>query len=152
MSAFASPTLIAFLFEQGAASSTRMLGRVAASTGRTVFPVKHGVNVRALVDSGAPQASKVLVSPIAYLRAAVPRMHAQTNFVKTELELARAHRSRQMRIPDQLQYSLHLDPGTAGLQCPPMTLLTQVETAVRHGIDPSGAGGRSHDQQSDGQR
>ena len=28
------------------------------------------------------------------------------------------------------------------LQCPPMTLLTLVENAVRHGIDPSEEGGR----------
>ncbi len=34
-------------------------------------------NVQALVDSGSPQASKVLTSLIAYLRAAVPRMHSQ---------------------------------------------------------------------------
>jgi signal transduction histidine kinase len=100
-------------------------------------------NVQALVDSGSPQASKVLTSLIAYLRAAVPRMHSQTTTLDNEVELARAYLDlMQMRMPDRLQYAIHLDPAAAGLSCPPMTLLTLVENAVRHGIDPSEAGGR----------
>jgi len=48
----------------------------------------------------------------------------------------------QMRMPDRLQYAIHLEPGAAQLKCPPMALLTLVENAVKHGIDPSEAGGR----------
>jgi len=100
-------------------------------------------NVQALVDSGSPQASKVLNSLIAYLRAAVPRMHSQTTTLETEVDLARAYLDlMQMRIPDRLQYAIHLDPAAGRLSCPPMTLLTLVENAVRHGIDPGEAGGR----------
>jgi hypothetical protein len=100
-------------------------------------------NVQALVESGSPQASKVLTSLVAYLRAAVPRMHSQTTTFENEVELARAYLDlMQMRMPDRLQYAIHLDPAAARLQCPPMTLLTLVENAVRHGIDPSEAGGR----------
>jgi hypothetical protein len=100
-------------------------------------------NVQALVDSGSPQASKVLTSLVAYLRAAVPRMHSQTTTLETEVELARAYLDlMRMRIPDRLQYAIHLDPAAARLHCPPMTLLTLVENAVRHGIDPGEAGGR----------
>jgi len=100
-------------------------------------------NVQALVDSGSPQASKVLNSLIAYLRAAVPRMHSQTTTLENEVDLARSYLElMQMRMPDRLQYAIHMEPGAAGLQCPPMTLLTLVENSVRHGIDPSEAGGR----------
>jgi hypothetical protein len=100
-------------------------------------------NVQALVDSGSPQASKVLTSLIAYLRAAVPRMQSKSATVENEVDLVRAYLDlMQMRIPDRLQFAIHLDPGAAGLQCPPMTLLTLVENAVRHGIDPGEAGGR----------
>jgi hypothetical protein len=100
-------------------------------------------NVQALVDSGSPQASKVLTSLIAYLRAAVPRMNSTTAALGDEVELVRAYLElMQMRIPDRLQYAIHLDPAAARLHCPPMTLLTLVENAVRHGIDPSEAGGR----------
>jgi signal transduction histidine kinase len=100
-------------------------------------------NVQALVDSGSPQASQVLTSLIAYLRAAVPRMHSQSTTLENETDLARAYLDlMQMRMPDRLQFAIHLEPAAARLPCPPMTLLTLVENAVRHGIDPSEAGGR----------
>jgi signal transduction histidine kinase len=100
-------------------------------------------NIQALVDSGSPQASKVLTSLIAYLRAAVPRMHSQSTTLDDEVQLVRAYLElMQMRMPDRLQYAIHLEPAATRLYCPPMTLLTLVENAVRHGIDPSETGGR----------
>ena len=47
-----------------------------------------------------------------------------------------------MRMPDRLQYAMNVDPSALPLRCPPTTLLTLVENAVRHGIDPSEEGGR----------
>ena len=100
-------------------------------------------NVRALVSSGSPQATQVLDSLIAYLRAAVPRLHDTATTFAQELQLVRAYLElMHMRMPDRLQYALHVDPAALSLRCPPMTLLTLVENAVRHGIDPSEDGGR----------
>ena len=100
-------------------------------------------NVRELVDSGSPQASSVLDSLIAYLRAAVPRLHDPATTLGQEMQLVRAYLElMQMRMPDRLQYLLQADEATSALRCPPMTLLTLVENAVRHGIDPSEEGGR----------
>jgi two-component sensor histidine kinase len=100
-------------------------------------------NIQALVDAGSPQASKVLSSLIAYLRAAVPRLHDTTTTLGDELQLVGAYLElMQMRMPDRLQFTLRIDPAAKSLQCPPMTLLTLVENAVRHGIDPSEDGGR----------
>jgi two-component sensor histidine kinase len=100
-------------------------------------------NVQALVDAGSPQASKVLTSLIAYLRAAVPRMHEAATTLGDELELVRAYLElMQMRMPDRLQFALRIDPEAKSVQCPPMTLLTLVENSVRHGIDPGEEGGR----------
>ncbi len=100
-------------------------------------------NVQALVNAGSPRASQVLTNLIAYLRAAVPRMQTATATLDQELELVRAYLElMQMRMPDRLQFALRIDPAAAKLQCPPMTLLTLVENAVHHGIDPSEQGGR----------
>jgi hypothetical protein len=100
-------------------------------------------NVQALVDSGSPQASTVLRSLIAYLRAAVPRLGDPATTMGQEVELVRAYLEvMQMRMPDRLTFDLRVDAAAHGLQCPPMTLLTLVENAVRHGIDPSEEGGR----------
>ena len=100
-------------------------------------------NVRELVDSGSPQASTVLDSLIAYLRAAVPRLHETTTTMEQELQLARAYLElMHMRMPDRLQFTVHAEEAASGLRCPPTTVLTLVENAVRHGIDPSEDGGR----------
>jgi hypothetical protein len=100
-------------------------------------------NVRELVDSGSPQASPVLDSLIAYLRAAVPRLHEPTTTLEQELQLVRAYLElMHMRMPDRLQFALQADEAALALRCPPTTLLTLVENAVRHGIDPSEEGGR----------
>lgn len=100
-------------------------------------------NVQALVDIGSPQASAVLGSLIAYLRAAVPRLHDASTTLAQELQLVRAYLElMHMRMPDRLQFSLRVDESALHLACPPMTLLTLVENAVRHGIDPSEEGGR----------
>ncbi|HSX59043.1 MAG TPA: histidine kinase [Tahibacter sp.] len=100
-------------------------------------------NIRELVDSGSPQASDVLASLIAYLRAAVPRINDPATTLGQEIDLVRAYLElMQMRMPDRLQYSLQADAAAQNLRCPPMTLLSLVENAVKHGIDPSEEGGR----------
>ena len=100
-------------------------------------------NVRELVDAGSPQASAVLDSLIAYLRAAVPRLHETATTLGQELQLVRAYLElMHMRMPDRLQFALQVDDAALALRCPPTTLLTLVENAVRHGIDPSEEGGR----------
>jgi sensor histidine kinase YesM len=99
-------------------------------------------NVQALVDSGSPQASKVLRTLTAYLRAAVPRINDPVNTLDQELQLVRAYLElMHMRMPDRLRYSVQADDAVLALRCPPLTLLTLVENAVRHGIDPGEEGG-----------
>jgi signal transduction histidine kinase len=100
-------------------------------------------NVQALVDAGSPQASAVLRSLTAYLRAAVPLLHESAATIERELQLVRPYLElMQMRMPDRLQHAIHVDPSALKVRCPPTTLLTLVENAVRHGIDPSEEGGR----------
>jgi LytS/YehU family sensor histidine kinase len=99
-------------------------------------------NVQALVETGSPRAAQVLQSLIAYLRAAVPRLNDPATTLGRELELVKAYLDvMHMRMPDRMTFDMRVDPATTQLQCPPMTLLTLVENAVRHGIDPSEVGG-----------
>ncbi len=100
-------------------------------------------NVQALVDAGSPHASAVLRSLTAYLRAAVPLLHENAATIERELQLVRPYLElMQMRMPDRLQYGMNVDSSALHVRCPPTTLLTLVENAVRHGIDPSEEGGR----------
>ncbi len=100
-------------------------------------------NVRELVEAGSPQAPAVLNHLIAYLRAVVPRLDDPMYTLEQELQLVRAYLEvMHMRMPDRLRFEVHVDDAALKLRCPPMTLLTLVENAVRHGIDPSEEGGR----------
>jgi LytS/YehU family sensor histidine kinase len=99
--------------------------------------------VRALVRAGSPRAGEVLDSLVAYLRASMPHLDATSTTLGRELDLVRAYLElMHLRMPDRLQYALHAEDATRALHCPPLTLLTLVENAVRHGIDPSEDGGR----------
>jgi sensor histidine kinase YesM len=94
-------------------------------------------NVQALVEAGSPRAAEVLKSLIAYLRAALPRLHDGPATLAQELALVRAYLElMQMRMPDRLQFSIDADASLQQRPFPPMALLTLVENAVRHGIDP----------------
>jgi sensor histidine kinase YesM len=59
-----------------------------------------------------------------------------------ELDLVRAYLElMRTRMPDRLSFEVKAPDDVRALRCPPMTLLTLVENAVRHGIDPSEEGG-----------
>lgn len=99
-------------------------------------------NVQALVESGSPRAAPVLGSLIAYLRCAMPQLHRDAPTLGQEEALVRSYLElMQMRVPDRLAWAIDIDPALRGHRLPPLTLLTLVENAVRHGIDPSEAGG-----------
>jgi LytS/YehU family sensor histidine kinase len=99
-------------------------------------------NIQALVDTGSPKASEVLGSLIAYLRASVPLLNEPFSKLGDELDLVRSYLElMHMRMPDRLQFSIRTSVEAREMRCPPLTLLTLVENAVRHGIDPSEEGG-----------
>ncbi len=100
-------------------------------------------NVQALVESGSARAAPVLASLIAYLRAAMPRLEGVRTTLGDEAALVRAYLELMaMRMPDRLDFEVAIEPELQSLAFPPMALLTLVENAVRHGIDPSEEGGR----------
>lgn len=100
-------------------------------------------NVRELVDAGSPRAASVLTSLITYLRAAVPNLTTNTSTLGQELILVKAYLElMHMRMPDRLQFDIVAQDAALAVSCPPMSLLTLVENAIRHGIDPSEEGGQ----------
>lgn len=99
-------------------------------------------NIRELVESGSERAPAVLDNLIHYLRAAIPSLNGKPHTLGDELALVRAYLElMQMRIPDRLQYAINAPSSITQFNCPPMMLLTLVENAVRHGIDPAEEGG-----------
>ena len=100
-------------------------------------------NVQQLVESGSARAGPVLHSLIAYLRAAMPKLHDTRQTLGNEVAMVRAYLElMQMRMPDRPQFRIDADSVAQDLAFPALGLLTLVENAVRHGIDPSETGGR----------
>ena len=100
-------------------------------------------NVQELVESGSPRAAPVLRSLIAYLRAAMPKLQAGPSTLTDEAGLVRAYLElMHMRMPDRLDYSVEVPEPLGRIGFPTMGLLTLVENAIHHGIDPSESGGR----------
>ena len=100
-------------------------------------------NIRSLVRrSGSADATAMLDNLIDYLRAALPRLGAGHETFEEEQQIVCAYLElMRMRMPDRLTYTVRIDPAALVLHCPPMTLTTLVENAIKHGIDPSEAGG-----------
>ncbi|MGE4049568.1 MAG: sensor histidine kinase [Piscinibacter sp.] len=100
-------------------------------------------NIRSLVRrSGSADATAMLDNLIDYLSAAVPRLEAGDATFEHEQHIVRAYLElMRMRMPDRLGYTVRIDPAALALHCPPMALMTLVENAIKHGIDPSETGG-----------
>jgi sensor histidine kinase YesM len=95
-------------------------------------------NVQELVESGSPRAAPVFRSLIEYLRASMPQLQQEDATLADEERLVRAYLElMHMRMPDRLSYTVNVDPELRHMRFPPMAVLTLVENAIRHGIDPS---------------
>ena len=78
-----------------------------------------------------------------YLRLALPSMREPLSTVEKELALARAYLAvMATRLGARLRFEVHAAAGCAAHPMPPMMLLTLVENAVRHGIEPLPQGGQ----------
>jgi LytS/YehU family sensor histidine kinase len=99
-------------------------------------------NVQELVESRSDQAGPVLKSLIAYLRAAMPRLDDDEATLGGEVALVRAYLElMHMRMPDRLRYAIRVPGELLDQRIPSMAMLTLVENAIRHGIDPAERGG-----------
>jgi sensor histidine kinase YesM len=103
-------------------------------------------NVQHLVESNPPLASKVLNNLVTYLRAALPEMREVTNKGTTKLgreaDMARAYLGIQaVRMGARLRYTVEVSDDLRESSFPPMMLMTLVENAIKHGIDPLQEGG-----------
>ncbi len=88
------------------------------------------------------RAAPLLESLTAYLRATLPLFDRPLLAVGEEAEAVRRYLEvMQARLGERLRFSLEISPAAADVLLPPGVLLTLVENAVEHGVQPSLAGG-----------
>lgn len=99
-------------------------------------------NIQHLVQSQSPSASEVLSSLIKYLRTAIVEDRNGLATFAQEFDRVKHYLAiMQMRMPDRLQFDLLLPDDLGGQVVPTFAVLTLVENAIAHGIDPAENGG-----------
>ena len=99
-------------------------------------------SVQFLIETDPPKAEQMLGHLIAYLRAALPQLRSGSTTLGQEADLARAYLSiMQMRMGARLDYAIDVPESLRTHTFPPMLLMSVVENAVKHGIEPQAAGG-----------
>jgi LytS/YehU family sensor histidine kinase len=97
-----------------------------------------------LIETDPPQAAKVHMNLIEYLRAALPQMRSSGGgTLGRQVELSRAYLSiMQARMKERLTVSFDVPEYLDTAPFPPMMLPTLIENAIKHGLEPKIEGGR----------
>ena len=99
-------------------------------------------SVQFLTETDPPKAGLMLGHLLSYLRSAVPQLRSGSTTLGQEAELARAYLSiMQMRMESRLRFSIDIPPSLESHPFPPMLLMSVVENAIKHGIEPHAEGG-----------
>jgi signal transduction histidine kinase len=99
-------------------------------------------NVRRLMRTDAMAARTLLADLLRYLEEALPRLRDEVTTLGREAELVRAYLAvHQVRMGARLRYEVNVPPALSALPVPPMLLLTLVENALKHGLQPLVEGG-----------
>jgi LytS/YehU family sensor histidine kinase len=100
-------------------------------------------HIKWLYQTDPLRGRRMLRSFRSYLRAALPQMRGMRSTLGREVELARAYLETQhTRMGRRLLFVTEIAPELFSAAFPPMMLLSLVENAIKHGLNPLPEGGR----------
>jgi signal transduction histidine kinase len=98
--------------------------------------------VQQLAQHGAPRAAELTGNLIDFLRSSLRDMRSEQVSLAAEFGLVESYlKVMQVRLGERLRFSLQLPRALEELRLPSMILLTLVENAIKHGIEPALRGG-----------
>ncbi|MFY7867555.1 sensor histidine kinase [Roseateles sp.] len=128
------------------AQNLKLARRLATAQIQPHFLFNTLASVQHWVDTQDPRAGSTLRSFTQYLRATLPMFERESLTLQEELQIVRSYLEvMQARMGARLQWSVELGEGvdeSLPLPLPPGLLLTLVENAIGHGIEPALRGGR----------
>jgi len=99
-------------------------------------------NVRRLAKEDPSRAAEALGDLMHYLEAALPHTRAELNTLADEASLIDAYlKLYQLRMGTRLSYEIQIPSQLSAGLVPSMMLLTLIENAIKHGINPLTQGG-----------
>jgi sensor histidine kinase YesM len=102
-------------------------------------------NARRLYTEDRAVGRTMLESLMRYLEVALPQMRHGESTLERDAELIEAFlHIQQIRMGPRLAFSIDIPPALRTHDVPPMMLLTLVENAIKHGLNPSVQGGLIH--------
>ena len=104
-------------------------------------------SVRSLIASDPARAASTIDALVDYLRATIPRLRddaaAVVSTLGQQVDLcARYLELMAVRMGGRLGYDIAVEPALRATEFPPLLLISLVENAVKHGIEPKPGPGR----------
>jgi hypothetical protein len=98
--------------------------------------------LRSLIRRDGAVAAELLDRMTSFLRAVLPDARQTDSTVAREIAIVDSYLAiMQLRLGARLVYSIDVAPETLTASAPPLLLQPLVENAIKHGIEPSEAGG-----------
>lgn len=99
-------------------------------------------SVQQLAELKAPEAAQLTAQLITFLRAGLASLREDTTTLAREFKAIDAYLTiMKTRMQDRLQFELHLPPALNEISMPPAMLISLVENAIKHGLEPHPDGG-----------
>ncbi len=95
--------------------------------------------VRSAIATDPARASEMIDRLVEYLRAAIPRLRhdgVEQATVGAQFEQVRAYLGLMKARMPRLSYTVEAPPELLRARCPPLMLISLVENAVKHGVEP----------------
>lgn len=100
-------------------------------------------HIRHLISKDANHAIKMADELSDFLRASLRSLHSEWTTVSDDFKLVNAYlQLAKIRMDNRLEANIHAAPEAMDIKIPPLMLLTLVENAIQHGIEPRPEGGR----------
>jgi hypothetical protein len=100
-------------------------------------------HIKRLYETDAKRGRRMLDAFCDYLDAALPQMRGDRSTLGRETAMARAYlETQQVRMGRRLRFEISVPEDLHDVSFPPMMLLSLVENAIKHGLNPLREGGR----------
>jgi len=97
-------------------------------------------SVRSAISSDPQRATQIVDHMVSFLRSTIPQMRDDAGSASvtlaSQLDSARAYLALMHERIGRLQFSIEVEEGLEKASMPPLMLISLVENAVKHGVEP----------------